>query len=105
MADQEKKKVRYVVTQYGCDWDYNFCTGVYDNPIAAYGHILQSIHEGMYEDGDKEVRIRFEDDPNAGSFCDVICTKPKNENHSELEDGYRVYFLRDGDDQEGENGW
>ena len=105
MADQEKKKIRYVVTQYGCDWDYNFCTGVYDDPIMAYGHILKSIHEGMYNDDDEEVRIRFEEDHNSGSFCDVIVTKPKNKNHLELEDGYRVYFLTEDKEFDEEHGW
>ena len=99
---EAKKKIRYIVTQYGNDWDYNFCTGVFDDSISAYGQVFQDILDSMSDGNDKEVRIRCEYDHNSGSFFDVICIKPENENHSELEEGYRVYFLEENEEEEAE---
>ena len=97
--ENEKKKTRFVVTEYGNDWDYNFCTGVYDDYLMAYGKVLTSIIDSMSNNYDDEVKIRLENDHVGNAFIDVICTKPKNETHLELEEGYRIYFLDEEEQQ------
>ena len=86
---------KYIVTQNGNDFDYNFATGIYDDWKTALGDVMEDIINEMENSEDEEVTISAYNDWNSGSFFNIVLKQPANKNHVELESNYRIFFLDD----------